>query len=779
MNYTPAGTPKRNPSPSPISPRQWNAILHKEHLKLEAGIRKDHLKRDLMALRSKLEVLAVAEQTASTGSEPSVLSLKACTLWYAISSAVLIWIPPETLALATLKGLGLYLTATGFWFCGLEFGERVLAKWCRRTVQGLLDAAEHGTLHRQKGDALDGVEFWCLGVVRRQLRRPCLVVGTTMRACDWVRQTCCAVTGPVSWLGLAIHKASLDSAPPSTHPQPLLLPSSLPTIPPQRNAPTTRTLGPNDPQIPSMGLGLGSLSGFYCSPSPLEARLSLLDHAYAIGLRFWDMANIYLDAEDPVGEWARRNPGKRDDVFVATRFGLRGRRMGRIRSAQIDKESSGEREEGGSRGEVSCCGYGNIALGYTRMELKPHNCKALNPKPQHDNPQRPLVLADIQEIPPRTDSHIQRRTLIVNGDRCITMRLAELGPDRGGARIARKADHDHGPQRETGQGREESYRQGVRRVAGGAEVVATEEPRLGAQLLGRAGRRSGPDRGVVGFAGVAVVDKGGVSDDVDDVEGCAPLQGRQQAQDPGQCFPGSRRTSEEAARRSGVVPRNGEGKGDPPPQGRPADIPDGEDPVEEAKLSDALAALLRLVVIEERTHTFERPQGAQRAEAGEPPSAKGRTPHGATVDRGGDDLEVAEAAHRIAPFEWGAFGRPVGIDGPFRANDVVSTGAINATGEVCHHAAVDCVRGGAGGAFSESRVLVQVKVRIRGVVELDHHQDEETRDGEDIDRPEHDEEPGAPDDESSIPPIRSIPDVFSPVDALAGSIAFRRVVAQR
>ncbi|KAL6239532.1 hypothetical protein BDW75DRAFT_227161 [Aspergillus navahoensis] len=87
----------------------------------------------------------------------------------------------------------------------------------------------------------------------------------------------------------------------------------------------TRSLGhgPDAPQVPCMGLGFGSLSGFYGPAGSLESRLSVLNHAYSIGLRFWDLADIYGDAEDLVGEWAKRSgPGKREDVFIATKFGL-------------------------------------------------------------------------------------------------------------------------------------------------------------------------------------------------------------------------------------------------------------------------------------------------------------------------------------------------------------------------------------------------------------------------------------------------------------------------
>ncbi|KAL3429602.1 NADP-dependent oxidoreductase domain-containing protein [Aspergillus tetrazonus] len=87
----------------------------------------------------------------------------------------------------------------------------------------------------------------------------------------------------------------------------------------------TRSLGPGPdaPQVPCMGLGFGSLSGFYGPAGSLESRLSLLDNAYSAGLRFWDLADIYGDAEDLVSEWVKRSdPAKRDDVFIATKFGL-------------------------------------------------------------------------------------------------------------------------------------------------------------------------------------------------------------------------------------------------------------------------------------------------------------------------------------------------------------------------------------------------------------------------------------------------------------------------
>ncbi|KAL4922874.1 NADP-dependent oxidoreductase domain-containing protein [Aspergillus aurantiobrunneus] len=89
-----------------------------------------------------------------------------------------------------------------------------------------------------------------------------------------------------------------------------------------------RPLGRNGPQVSPIGLGFGSLSGFYGPPGTVDERVALLEHAHATGLRFWDLADIYGDSESVVGEWAKRS-GKRNDVFIATKFGLQRKPDGR------------------------------------------------------------------------------------------------------------------------------------------------------------------------------------------------------------------------------------------------------------------------------------------------------------------------------------------------------------------------------------------------------------------------------------------------------------------
>ncbi|PWY88376.1 aldo/keto reductase [Aspergillus heteromorphus CBS 117.55] len=94
-------------------------------------------------------------------------------------------------------------------------------------------------------------------------------------------------------------------------------------------SPPTIPLLQNHPYTLPIGLGFGSLSGFYGPPGPLETRLALLDHAHANGLRFWDLADVYGDSEDLVGEWFRTRPGKRADIFLATKFSLQRQADGR------------------------------------------------------------------------------------------------------------------------------------------------------------------------------------------------------------------------------------------------------------------------------------------------------------------------------------------------------------------------------------------------------------------------------------------------------------------
>ncbi|KAH8649217.1 aldo-keto reductase, putative [Xylariales sp. PMI_506] len=83
----------------------------------------------------------------------------------------------------------------------------------------------------------------------------------------------------------------------------------------------SRPLGKNGPEVARLGLGLMGISVAYGPAAPDEDRLAFLDKAYELGEIFWDTANIYGDSEDLIGRWLAANPEKRQDIFLATKFG--------------------------------------------------------------------------------------------------------------------------------------------------------------------------------------------------------------------------------------------------------------------------------------------------------------------------------------------------------------------------------------------------------------------------------------------------------------------------
>jgi len=85
----------------------------------------------------------------------------------------------------------------------------------------------------------------------------------------------------------------------------------------------TRKLGKNGPQIPALGFGLMGLSSFYGAIGSDEERFKVLDRAYELGETFWDSAAVYGDNEDLIGKWFAKNPDKRKDIFLATKFAFK------------------------------------------------------------------------------------------------------------------------------------------------------------------------------------------------------------------------------------------------------------------------------------------------------------------------------------------------------------------------------------------------------------------------------------------------------------------------
>ncbi|KAI9710368.1 MAG: hypothetical protein M1820_002863 [Bogoriella megaspora] len=79
-------------------------------------------------------------------------------------------------------------------------------------------------------------------------------------------------------------------------------------------------LGKHGPKVTAMGYGAMGLSAFYGPPKPDNERFAVLDKCYEQGELFWDTADMYMDNEDLLGAWFKENPGKREHIFLATKF---------------------------------------------------------------------------------------------------------------------------------------------------------------------------------------------------------------------------------------------------------------------------------------------------------------------------------------------------------------------------------------------------------------------------------------------------------------------------
>ncbi|KAI0057316.1 Aldo/keto reductase [Artomyces pyxidatus] len=81
----------------------------------------------------------------------------------------------------------------------------------------------------------------------------------------------------------------------------------------------TRKIGNTD--VTAIGYGAMGIAAYYGEPLPDEERFKILDAVYESGCTNWDTADDYLDSEDLIGKWFKRT-GKRDEIFLATKFGV-------------------------------------------------------------------------------------------------------------------------------------------------------------------------------------------------------------------------------------------------------------------------------------------------------------------------------------------------------------------------------------------------------------------------------------------------------------------------
>ena len=120
----------------------------------------------------------------------------------------------------------------------------------------------------------------------------------------------------------------------------------------------TRTLGPDGPEVSAIGLGCMGMSAFYGAADEGEARATIA-LALDLGCNFLDTADMYgpFTNEQLVGSAIA---SRRDEVFLATKFGIR----------LLSKDNLIDRTIDGSPGYVREAAEGSLQrLGVDHIDL--------------------------------------------------------------------------------------------------------------------------------------------------------------------------------------------------------------------------------------------------------------------------------------------------------------------------------------------------------------------------------------------------------------------------
>jgi aryl-alcohol dehydrogenase-like predicted oxidoreductase len=104
----------------------------------------------------------------------------------------------------------------------------------------------------------------------------------------------------------------------------------------------TRTLGPGGPEVSELGLGCMGMSAFYGTADEGEARATLA-RSLELGCNFLDTSDMYgpFTNEELIGSAIAAN---RDEVFLATKFGIKLVEEGNLLDRVIDGSAAYVRE---------------------------------------------------------------------------------------------------------------------------------------------------------------------------------------------------------------------------------------------------------------------------------------------------------------------------------------------------------------------------------------------------------------------------------------------------